>query len=158
METIDGYLQLGLIGILILAVRLLILPFNIYNFAWSFKGFWNTVKGSNYPSEMYKSVVFYFSAATMAFQLMAYHGMSMMYYSPIVSLVFQCFLAMGTIMATVVRRKTVNNKWEKFYWLMKGDNLDSAMRAASLNLVDPEYTRRRLDRAEQDLNSRVTKI
>tara|TARA_Y100001968_G_C19454482_1_gene771893 strand:- start:75867 stop:76364 length:498 start_codon:yes stop_codon:yes gene_type:complete len=157
LELIDMHLSLGLAATALLALRMLLTPLLLYNMGWSFKGFRQLVQGRAYPTSLYQTVVFMFSGAVLGYNGLTFGGRLVSDWSEPWSLGFQCMIAVASVSALIGRRIAVTIDFERFYWLFTSDNLEVAVRAAELNMADPEYTQEMLNVAETTVAVRLAK-
>ena len=150
-------LSLGLATTALLVLRMLMTPLLIYNMGWSFKGFRQLLRGDAYPTSLYQTVVFMFSGAVLGYNGLTFTGRVVSDWSEPWSLGFQCMIVVASVCAFIGRRVAVTVDFEKFYWLFSSNNLDIAVRAAELNMADPEYIEEMLNVAETTVAVRMAK-
>jgi hypothetical protein len=149
--------SLGLTATALLVLRMIMIPFVIYNLLWSARSVWDFMRGRNFPSCLYESMVFFMCSGLAGYHVMAFMGNSPSSWSLPFSLALQCIFFLAVIIAALGKRLALTTHFEKFYWLLSGNNLDVAVRAAHLNELDSEYTMRSLEAAETTLAVRLAK-
>lgn len=150
-------LSLGLATTALLVLRMIMTPLLVYNMGWSFKGFRQLLKGDAYPTSLYQTVVFMFSGAVLGYNCLTFTGRVVSDWSEPWSLGFQCMITVASVCAFIGRRVAATVDFEKFYWLFSSNNLNIAVRAAELNIADPEYTEEMLHVAETTVAVRMAK-
>jgi len=151
MELLDTYLSLGLAATALIVLRILLTPLLLYNMSWSFKGFVSLLKGDAFPMSLYQSVVFFFSAGTLGYNILVFCGREVSEWTIPWSLMLQCTLMIGSIIALIGRRVAAIVDFERFYWLFTTDNLDLAVRVAHMNEADTNFTKGVIESAETTL-------
>lgn len=147
--------SLGFSATALLFVRLLMTPFLIYNLVWSFKGCLDFLKGRNYPACLYESVIFFMSFGCLGYNALVFAGRTASEWSHPYSLALQCVFFLAVLIATIGKRLSLTSRFEKFYWLLTGTNLDVALRIAEMNQLDESFTHATLDAAEGTLAIRL---
>lgn len=142
--------NLTLMTVTLVILRVLLTPLAIYNACWSATGFFSLLRGKNFPTSIYQSVVFSASCGILGFQLLALAGVRRNE-DPAITLALLCTFFLANILSAFGRRYHMVMQFEKFYWLFQENNLDVAVRAAELNRFDPRYTEGILTNAETEM-------
>lgn len=143
-----GNLDFVLVALVVL--RILMLPLLVYNMCWSYTGFYSLMRGRDFPTSIYQSVIFSFCVGILGAQVMWLLGVQSSI-TPPGALLALCFFFLGNILAAFGRKYHSIMDFDKFYWLFHDDNLDMAVRAAKLNEFDPKFTRALIDNAEAQM-------
>jgi hypothetical protein len=157
MNQLANAFSLGFAATTLLVLRLIMIPFLIYNLSWSVKSFWNFVTGKNYPACLYESMIFFMSMGLLGYHLLTLSGHYNSEWSSPIALVLHCLFFLAVIISTIGKRVSLTNNFEAFSWLMTSENLDVAVRVAHLNELDSEYTLRALEAAETTLALRLAR-
>jgi len=156
MGLLDNF-TLGFVATATLVLRLFMMPFLIYNLNWSFKSFYQFIRGQNFPACVYESMVFFMCAGLTGYNILAFLGRTSSTWTDPHSLVLQCLFFLAVVLATIGKRLALTTNFEKFYWLMSGNNFDVAVRAAQMNEHDSEFTDSVLSTAETTLALDIAK-
>ena len=139
--------SLTLMSVTLVVLRVLLTPLALYNVSWSAMGFLSLLRGKNFPTSIYQSVVFASSVGILGFQLLALAGVKRNE-DPAITLALLCTFFLANILSAFGRRYHTVMNFESFYWLFHNDNLDIAIRAAKLNETDPKFTEGLITHAE----------
>ena len=157
VEAFMNHWELGFPAAALIMMRLLMVPLLIYNMSWSSMGFKDLVAGRPFPTAIYRSTVFTFSAAALGYHALAFIGREVSEWSVLWSFFLQCAFMLGCVAAAIGRKLAITAHFESFYWLFSSNNLDIAVRSAQLNEVDPDYTEAMLGAAEAAMAVKIAK-
>lgn len=156
LNLLDNLWAAGVVPVSVFFLRALFIPLLIYNLAWSAKGgirFW---KEHEFPISMYKTMIFFFSAAALARAAGFYWDYPAADMSPM-SLVGVCLTIIASILAAYTHKFNLAQQLRTFYWLVAHKHADIAVRAAELAKFDEEYMRGVMDNAETDVAVGIAK-
>jgi hypothetical protein len=148
MEMLAEHFSLGVTTTTTLVMRMLMVPLLLYNMFWSFKGFWQFVKGIAYPGSLYSAVVFLGAVALMMGHMLAFTGKAVYDQSSIYILLIQCIWFAAVLTTIYGKTVTIRTKADDFFWLFNNNNLDLALRTAHLAEFDRSFTQDVIDSAE----------
>ena len=133
---------------------LVLIPLTVFNAIWSFSGLCNMLRNQVHPSSIYRTVIFFASAGLLGKSigaLMLVDAAATGAFTLLVNLL--ALLAM--IFALVGNMTNSAARFDKFFWLFRGDNLNVATRAASLNEFDPDLVQKVLSKCERKLVKKI---